>query len=166
MTPCITAEKTGGLSSDVREIGNGRYEQKAVHAINQVLRELERLQSVRRERVLASGRLRGWSPFNIVSGSPCEELLGRERFFRRLLLSSAKKLFTKDIFSTYADRNRRKQPARPKTSKNRSPSSFFDLGKKLRKQGKNYLKLTDKTNNSYVVKNEEGTFLIISPTFS
>lgn len=34
-------------SSDVREMGNGRYEQKVVHAINQVLRESERLQSVR-----------------------------------------------------------------------------------------------------------------------
>lgn len=47
MTPCINAKKTSGLSSDVREMGNGRYEQKAAHAINQVLRELERLQSVR-----------------------------------------------------------------------------------------------------------------------
>jgi hypothetical protein len=28
MTPSIAAEKTGGLSSDVREMGNGRYEQK------------------------------------------------------------------------------------------------------------------------------------------
>lgn len=55
MTPCIAAEKTGGLSSDVRETGNERYKQKAVHAINQVLR----LQSVSRERALASGRLRG-----------------------------------------------------------------------------------------------------------
>lgn len=49
VTPCIPIEKTGGLSSDVREMGNVRYEQKAAHAINQVLREPERLQSVRRE---------------------------------------------------------------------------------------------------------------------
>lgn len=47
ITPCIPVEKTGGLSSDVREMGNVRYEQKAAHAINQVLKEPERLQSVR-----------------------------------------------------------------------------------------------------------------------
>lgn len=39
MTPCINAKKTSGLSSDIREMGNGRYEQKGAHAINQVLRE-------------------------------------------------------------------------------------------------------------------------------
>lgn len=49
VTPCIPVEKTGGLSSDVREMGNVRYEQKAAHTINQVWREPERLQSVRRE---------------------------------------------------------------------------------------------------------------------
>jgi len=52
-TPCMRAEKTGGFSSDVREMGNGGYEQKAIYAINQVLRRPERSQSAR-----ASARIR------------------------------------------------------------------------------------------------------------
>jgi len=45
-TPSIRAEETGGFSSDVREMGNGGYEEKVTHAINQVSRGPERLQSV------------------------------------------------------------------------------------------------------------------------
>lgn len=108
-------------SSDVREMGNGRYEQKAAHAINQVLREPERLQSVREESEYSHPAAVGrWSPFNIVSGSSCEESRSAESFFARwcdrsFLAFTGEMIFAKPPLLRIGMRGRRREPARVHT---------------------------------------------------